>query len=83
MYKRLAIAVTLLLCCGAALASSKAQTQCQPPPALKFEGSNPIEEASKAGNITVVALLDAKCGYCILQAELLQRLKKKLEKKYV
>ena len=69
-------AAGLLLCLAGAFASRN-QTTC--PPALKFNGVNPIEEARKAGKITVVALLDANCGYCLLQASLLKRLKKKLK----
>ena len=69
-------AAGLLLCLAGAFAS-KNDTIC--PPELNFNGVNPIKEARKAGNITVVALLDANCGYCLLQASLLKRLKKKLK----
>ena len=78
-------AAALLLCFAGIFASprSKLPSVCSQAPELKFKGLNPIEEASKDGKITVVALLDAKCGYCIGQASLLQILKDKLDNKYV
>ena len=75
----LAVAGLLLLQGAAALEDEL--TQCTLPPKWTVGGKNPLAEARKSGNMTVVAFMDAKCGYCVLQAKLLGRLKKKLEKK--
>lgn len=75
------ITAAFLLGYGAASGSVTETERCTPAPALKLGGLDPIKKASKDGNITVVALLDAKCGYCILQATLLKRLKEKFDKK--
>ena len=73
-------AAGLLLCFAGAFASKEKDEPaiCNHPPDLNFNGVNPVKHAAKAGNITVIALLDANCGYCILQATLLRRLKRKL-----
>jgi len=70
-----------LLCLVGALALKGDPKKCSRAPKLSFNGVNPIEEARKAGKITVVALLDANCGYCAFQALLLHRMKKKFDGK--
>ncbi|XP_065070263.1 selenoprotein Pb-like isoform X1 [Rhopilema esculentum] len=80
MFAPLAIAGLFL---AVAVTTATESKQCQAPPQWQADGSSPLQEAQKAGNITVLAFLDANCGYCVLQATLLQRLKRKLEKKKI
>ena len=75
------LAVAGLLLLQEATAFEDELTQCTLPPKWTVKGENPLLEARKSGNVTVVTFLDAKCGFCMLQAKLLQRLKKKFEKK--
>ena len=75
------LAVAGLLLLQGVTALEDELTQCTLPPKWTVKGKNPLAEARKSGNMTVVTFLDGKCGFCMLQAKLLQRLKKKFEKK--
>ncbi|NP_001335928.1 selenoprotein Pb-like L homeolog precursor [Xenopus laevis] len=61
------------------LVSSSEQTNssiCKPSPKWSIDGEVPMAEA--LGNVTVVALLQASCGFCLIQAARMGPLRDKL-----
>ncbi|KAE8609938.1 hypothetical protein XENTR_v10011953 [Xenopus tropicalis] len=78
MMHNLALTVSILMGLLGQVSSSEQTNSsiCKPPPKWSIEGEVPMAEA--LGKVTVVALLQASCGFCLVQAARMGPLRYKL-----
>ncbi|KAK6306079.1 hypothetical protein J4Q44_G00230040 [Coregonus suidteri] len=76
---RVGLSLLLALCLlpGGGAESEGEGTRCKPPPGWSIGEVEPMKEVM--GQVTVVALLQASCMFCLVQASLLDELRLKLE----